>query len=133
MFTAVLIASTVTSANPWISQWDTPYGIPPFDELKVSLYVEAVKAGIQIEKKEIESIVADDASPTFSNTVVKYIRTGAELSQASRVFGCLFALEQNDEYEKARKEVIALMSRHSAEILSNLIACLISISINVMI
>jgi peptidyl-dipeptidase Dcp len=119
MFTAALIASTVTSANPWISQWDTPYGIPPFDELKVSLYVEAVKAGIQIEKKEIESIVADDASPTFSNTVVKYIRTGAELSQASRVFGCLFALEQNDEYEKARKEVIALMSRHSAEILSN--------------
>ena len=32
--------------NPFMQEWDTPYGIPPFDKIKIEHYMPAIKAGI---------------------------------------------------------------------------------------
>ena len=35
-----------TEQNPFLKSWDTPYGIPPFDQIKTEDYLPAIKEGI---------------------------------------------------------------------------------------
>ena len=44
--------------NPFLTEWDTPYGIPPYSEIQNADYVPAVKAGIAQQAAEIEAIVS---------------------------------------------------------------------------
>ena len=85
---ALFAASTFTN-NTWIAEWNTPYGIPPFKELKVSEYVDALKTAAEIKQERIKAIVETKEKPTFKNTIIPYIFAGREMSQASRVFGAL--------------------------------------------
>ena len=32
----MMAACTQTSKNPFLEQWDTPYGVPPFDKIQLS-------------------------------------------------------------------------------------------------
>ena len=43
----IVMAVSLTSchSNPFLKQWNTPYGIPPFDEIRTSDYIPAVKEG----------------------------------------------------------------------------------------
>lgn len=116
---AFFAASTLTG-NTWTAQWDTPYGMPPFEELKVSEYVDAIKSAAEIKQKRIAAIVANKEAPTFENTVIPYIFADRELVQASRVFGTLFALERNEEREKASIEAIPIFTADTAKTISNL-------------
>ena len=34
------------NANPFFAEWDTPYGIPPFEKIQEKDYLPAVKEGI---------------------------------------------------------------------------------------
>ena len=115
---ALFAASTFTN-NTWISEWNTPYGIPPFKELKVSEYVGALKTAAEIKQERIKAIVATKEKPTFKNTIVPYIFAGKEMSQASRVFGALLSLERNEEREKASADAIPIFTKDSAQTISN--------------
>ena len=43
--------------NPFLTEWDTPFGTPPFDKIKQGHYLPAFKKGIEEQKEEIESII----------------------------------------------------------------------------
>ena len=89
LFASIFLAAA-TSTNAWLADWDTPYGMPPFNELKVSEYVDAIKKGCELKQERIKLIVENKEEPTFKNTIVPYIFADKELTQASRVFGVLF-------------------------------------------
>ena len=42
-----LAACSQDKANPFLEEWNTPYGIPPFESISLSDYVPAIKAGIE--------------------------------------------------------------------------------------
>ena len=49
IFTLITLALSLMACNrtnPFLTEWDTPYGIPPFDKIKTSDYIPAIKAGI---------------------------------------------------------------------------------------
>ena len=62
--------------NPFFSEWDTPYGLPPFDEIKETHYLKAVKFGIRQQSAEIDAIIANEHEPTFENTIAAYEHSG---------------------------------------------------------
>ena len=33
--------------NPFMKEWDTPYGVPPFDEIKTEHYLPAIEEGMK--------------------------------------------------------------------------------------
>ena len=41
------------SNNPFMKEWDTPYGVPPFDKIKTTDYLPAIQEGMrqQMENK----------------------------------------------------------------------------------
>ena len=60
-----MIAVSCNSQNPFLTGWDTPYGIPDFDAVKEKHYVPAVEAGIAQQQAEIDAIIANPDAPTF--------------------------------------------------------------------
>jgi len=105
-----------TQKNPFLKEWDTPYGVPPFDEIKVTDYLPAVKAGIEEQKEEIEAIVSNTEAPTFENTIASYELSGKLLS---KVVGVLYNLSETDnspEMEKVMDEVMPLLTEHDDNI-----------------
>ena len=83
----------VSCGNPFLTQWDTPYGIPDFSRVKEKHYLPAVEEGIRQQQAEIDAIIANGDAPTFENVVGAYERSGAILD---RVIGVLFNLSETD-------------------------------------
>ena len=84
-----MMISCTNNSNPLLQEWNTPYGIPPFDEIALTDYIPAVKQGIKEQKKELEAILANPDTPTFENTVAAWELSGKTLD---RVSGLLFNL-----------------------------------------
>ncbi len=107
------------NGNPFFSEFDTPFHVPPFDKIKAEHYMPAFLEGMKQEKAEIEAIVNNPDAPTFENTVVAYTRAGSFLGRVSSVFGGLSSANTNDELKAIAKELSPLRSAHSDEIRLN--------------
>ena len=108
-----------TTTNPFLTEWNTPYGIPDFSKVKEKHYVEAVEAGVAQQQAEIDAIIANTETPTFENVVAAYERSGAILD---RVTGVLFNLSETDGTESLQKiveQVLPMFSVHSDNIFMN--------------
>lgn len=112
-------AHTETRTNPFLEEWDTPYGIPPFEKIQISDYLPAVKAGIQEQNSELDLIINNPDAPTFENTVAAYELSGRTLSKTASVLFNLQETEGNDEMNKVVEEATALMTGHEDNISMN--------------
>ena len=113
------MAVACNNQNPFLTEWDTPYGIPDFNAVKEKHYLPAVEAGIAQQQAEIDAIIANTEEPTFENVVVAYERSGAILD---RVVGVLFNLSESDGTESLQKiveEILPKFSIHSDNIFMN--------------
>ena len=119
---SLAIIMTVVScndSNPFLSEWETPYGIPDFSVVQEKHYEPAVKAGIAQQQAEIEAIIANQEAPTFENVVVAYEKSGSILA---RVTGVLFNVSETDATESLQKiveQVLPMLSEHSNDIFMN--------------
>ena len=75
----------VKNDNPFFAEFDTPFGVPPFDLIKIEHYMPAIEEGMKQEKAEIEAILNNTDPPTFENTIVAYTRTGSFLGKVTPV------------------------------------------------
>lgn len=87
------LAVTACRENPFLADWNTPYGIPPFDKVEEADYLPAIKAGIKQQNDEIEAIISCPDAPDFENTIAAFDRSGLILE---RVNGVLFNVSESD-------------------------------------
>ncbi|MBU1014271.1 MAG: M3 family metallopeptidase [Bacteroidetes bacterium] len=107
------------NGNPFFSEFDTPFHVPPFDKIKAEHYMPAFLEGMKLEKAEIEAIVNNPEAPTFENTIIPYTRAGRFLGRVSSVFGGLSSANTTDELKAIAKELSPIRSAHSNEISLN--------------
>ena len=112
-------AASCSRNNPFLEEWNTPYGIPPFDEIQLSDYIPAVTAGIEQQKQELDAILTNSDAPTFDNTVAAYEYSGEILTKVSLVLFNLQETEGNEEMDKVVEEATALMTAHEDEMSMN--------------
>ena len=70
----------MTSDNPLLIEWNTPFGIAPFDRIRPEHFKPAVEEAIAVAKKEIDQIVSDVAEPGFTNTIEALEKAGSLLT-----------------------------------------------------
>lgn len=119
ILTVIMAAVSCNRINPFLTEWDTPYGIPDFEQIKEKHYVPAVEMGVLQQQSEIDAIIANSEAPTFENVVVAYERSGAILDRVTMV---LFNVSESDATESLQKiveEVLPMMSEHSDNIFMN--------------
>ena len=105
--------------NPFLTEWNTPDGIPDFNAVEESHYLPAVEAGIAQQQAEIDAIIANSEAPTFENVVAAYEKSGAILD---RVVGVLFNLSETDGTDSLNaivEKVLPMLSAHSDNITMN--------------
>jgi len=105
--------------NPFFTEWNTPYGIPPFEKIKAGDYVPAIKTGIEQQTAEIQAIIDNQEAPCFNNVIAAMDRSGALLSKASMVLFALSESDYSEELNAAVEEVTPLISEHSDKIFMN--------------
>lgn len=108
-----------TTDNPFLTEFNTPYGTPPFDKIKVEHYEPAFLAGIEQQNKEIKAIVENTAEPTFENTIVALDNSGEILGRVSGVFFALTEADTNDELAALEAKIAPMLSEHSDNIYLN--------------
>ena len=91
------------SANPFFKTWTTPYGIPPFEEIKAEHYIPAFERGMEEQIAEIDAIVNNPEAPTFENTILALEYSGELLYNVAAVFFNLMEAVNSPEMENSRE------------------------------
>ncbi len=98
--------------NPLLGEFNTPYEVPPFDDIKAEHYIPAFEKGMEEHNKEIEAIINNEEAPNFENTIAAESRSGALLSRTASVFYGLNSANTNDEMQKIASEISPKLSAH---------------------
>lgn len=107
------------TGNPFLSEFETPYGTPDFDRIKVEHYEPAFLKGIEQQNEEIKAIVENPDEPSFENTIVALDNSGEILARVSGVFFALTEADTNDEMMALEAKIAPMLSEHSDNIFLN--------------
>ena len=123
LFTLLLLGMMACNGkkevNPFLTDWNTPHGTPPFGEIENKDFVPAFTEGIKQHEAEIDAIVNNAEAPTFENTLVALDISGLLLDKVSNVFSNLTGANTNDELQQIAKEISPLVTKHSTNISLN--------------
>ena len=111
--------NTAHSVNPFFADYETPFQIPPFEEIKMEHYKPGFEQGMKEHLDEINNITANTEAATFENTFVALERTGKTLDKVSDVFFNLLSSNTNDQMDSLAQEMSPKLSAHSDSILLN--------------
>ena len=113
MIAAACLSACTNRENPFLTDWNTPYGIPPFQEIQVDNYIPAIQAGIEQQKKEIEDIVNNPDAPTFDNTILPLELSGEILRKVSGVLYNVSETDRTHALDSVMELAIPMMTEHS--------------------
>ena len=115
LFVAVVAAdqqppSPASDANPLLTLWTTPFGVPPFAQIKPAHFVPAINEGIAQQRREVEAIAVNPQAPTFANTIEALENTGELLNKVNPVFSNLQSSNTTAELQAINREIAPLLS-----------------------
>ena len=112
----VPVPAAAQSANPFFSDWKTPFGVPPFAEIKEVHFMPAFQEGMARQRAEMRAIAESPAAPSFANTVEAMETTGAFLERVGLVFGTLSSAETNPQLVAINRLLAPLRAAHADDI-----------------
>ena len=105
--------------NPFLKEYQTPFKIPPFEEIKFEHFEPAFMQGMKEHQEEIKEIAENPNEPTFKNTLEALESSGETLDKVSNVFYNLLGSNTDDEMDALAVKMSPLMSSHNDQILLN--------------
>ncbi|WP_188752544.1 M3 family metallopeptidase [Parapedobacter defluvii] len=105
--------------NPFLIAYNTPFGVPPFDQIKDGHFKPALEAGMEEHNEEIAAIVGNAEAPTFENTIVSLEHAGRLLSRVNTVLSNLNSANTNDSIQAVVKTMAPVLSAHHDNIRLN--------------
>jgi len=123
IFAGLLLAScnqkTTEMKNPLLSTFNTPFGVPPFEEIKVEQFIPAYEEAMKKHSLEVEAITNNPKPPNFRNTIEKLAMSGKLLKQVSSIFNNLNASLTSDKMQEIAQTIAPLTSKHYDDISLN--------------
>ncbi|MCP3895219.1 MAG: M3 family metallopeptidase [Bacteroides sp.] len=111
--------ATKTESNPFFTEFQTEYGVPPFDKIKLEHYEPAFLKGIEEQNQQIKAIIENADAPTFDNTIVALDNSSPMLSRVSAVFFNMTDAETTDSLTALSIKLAPILSEHSDNISLN--------------
>jgi peptidyl-dipeptidase Dcp len=105
--------------NPFFCPWETPFEVPPFEEIKNEHYLPAFEEGIKRQTAEIDAIIASEEEPTFENTILPLDKSGEFLTRVAGVFYNLNSANTNDTIQELAQTISPMLSKHRDNISMN--------------
>ncbi len=117
--TDISVSDAELAGNPFLEEWDTPYGVQPFDRIENRHFMPAFKHGVLELRKDIAAIAANPEEPTFENTIVALEKAGGDLERVVYTFSALTGTELNDELRALQTQIWPMYSRETDAITLN--------------
>lgn len=105
--------------NPFYCEWDTPFEVPPFDQIKFEHFKPAYLKGMEEQMAEVNAIINNPEEPTFDNTIRAMQFTGQLLTKVQQAMGPLSGANTNDSIQALQREMSPLFSKHRDDISLN--------------
>ncbi len=107
------------SDNPFLTEYNTPFDLPPFEKIKLKHIMPALKEGMKRQNEIVDSIVNNPAEPDFANTIEKYEFSGMLLDKVRNVYQNYLSSNTNDSLQTIAKEAAPLLSQQNDNIKMN--------------
>ena len=111
--------TTKTESNPFLNEFQTEYGVPAFDKIKLEHYEPAFLKGIEEQNRNIKAIIENSETPTFENTIVALDNSSPILDRVSAVFYNMTDAETTDALTELSIKIAPVLSEHSDNISLN--------------
>ena len=105
--------------NPFFSEFNTPFNVPPFEKIMAKHYVPAFEQGIKEARADIKKIVTNKKKPTYQNTIEAYDKAGMLLTNVVTVFSAQASANTNDSLQVIEIEISPKYAGFVDEILLN--------------
>lgn len=115
----ITVTDDELAGNPFLEDWDTPFGIQPFDRIRAEHFMPAFKQGILDMRAEIAAVADNPEPPGFDNTIVAMERAGKLVNRVLYTFSSLTGTELDDELRALQTEIWPMWSRESDAITLN--------------
>ncbi len=105
--------------NPFLTEYETPFGVPPFDIIENNHFLPAFREGISQQEAEINAIIDNVEAPTFENTIAAFDISGEVLRKVGGVFYRLLSAETSDALDSLAKVLVPITSAHQSNMMLN--------------
>ena len=105
--------------NALLSDWNTPFEIPPFDRITEADFAPAFKAALKEARDNTAAIAANPEPPSFANTIEAMERAEAMLERVSGVFFNLAGADSTPALEALQRDLSPELAAYHSEIMMN--------------
>ena len=119
ILTVLMVWSCARQTNPFFSEFDTPFGVPPFEQIEENHYFPAFRNAVREQREEIARIIENAEAPTFANTIEALDYSGSMLRRVDETFNVLNGSMTNETMQKIDEKIAPLLSKHRDDILLN--------------
>ncbi len=106
-----------SAANPLLSPWRTPFGLPPFDRVEPAHYGPAFDKAFALHNAEIRKISDNSVKPTFANTIVALEKSGALLNRVCDLFFNQSSAHTNPDLQGIERDIAPRLADHQSAML----------------
>ena len=113
----------MSTDNPLLQDWATPYGLPPFEALRAEHFEPALRAAMQAHRVELAAIAAltiDTAAPSFVNTMAAFDRAGRQLARVAAAFYNLTSSATRPALQAVQRAMAGPMSAHHSAVYNDM-------------
>ena len=103
-------------SNPLLQDWQTPYQLPPFEQIRFEHFAPAFATLFDEHLAELDALAANPAAPTFENTVAAFDAAGARLDRARLTFENLCASESPPALQAVEREMAPRLAAHDSKV-----------------
>ena len=65
----VAAQTQAVAGNPLFQTWTTPFGVPPYDQIRSEHFLPGFQRAIEERRQEVAKIAESEAPATFANTL----------------------------------------------------------------
>ena len=105
--------------NPLLQDWNTPFGLAPFDQVSDDDFAPALEQALEAHKAEIAAIADNPAPANFANTVEALEAAGHLLDQVLGVFFTVAGADSTPAREALQRDFSPKLSAHFSDITAN--------------
>lgn len=105
--------------NPLLASYETPYQVPPFEQIENRHYKPAMLEAIKVHDKELKAIAENKEQPNFANTIVALENSGTLLNNITTVFYNLNSANTNEEMQAIAQEMAPELAKHKDNLYLN--------------
>ena len=105
--------------NPLLLPFNTPFQVPPFNEIKDEHYLPAIQESIEIARTEVLAIANNEEPATFDNTIVGMENVGQLMGRITPILFNLNSAETSPELQKIAQQASPKLTAFNNEIKQN--------------